>query len=203
VFLFPLPALRPVPLVDGDAYDAIEPLRWTERDGTLGEVAAPFRTDLASVPRPLRVLVPTSGRHTPAAIRHDRRCDDLNAWHRAGRPEHLRPHLSSIEADEEFLAGVRELDPNRPLRAHVLWAGVRAGAWANPARRDGWQQDLLRVLLVILIVAPVYLPVALVNSLALLVDGLANRLACRLQSPPLPDDAGLLVVGDLAARAAA
>lgn len=184
MFLLPLPAIRPVPYVDGDSYDLIERLRWTEQDGTIGEVAPPFRTDLASVPRPFRVQLPTSGRHTPAAIRHDRRCDDLNAWHRAGRPEHARPHLSSIEADREFLDGVRELDPERPIRALVLWAGVRVGAWGNAARRDGWHEDLLRVVLVLLLVAPLYVPIALVNTLALAVDALANRVACLITRRP-------------------
>jgi hypothetical protein len=196
VFLLPLPALRPIPYRDGDAYDLIERLRWTEPDGTVGEVAPPFATDLASVPRPFRVVVPASGRHTPAAMRHDRRCDDLNTWHALGRPDELRPHLTSVEADEEFLAGVRELDPNRPLRALVLWAGVRAGAWANPARRDGWREDVLRVLLVLLLVGWLYLPLAVVNGLAILVDNLANRLALRLRAEPIPDDAGLLVLVD-------
>lgn len=180
MFLLPLPAIRPIPYEDGDAYETAEPLRWTEPDGTVGEVEDGFVTDLASVPRPFRTLVPTSGRHTPAAIRHDRRCDDLGVWHRAGRPEHLRPHLSAIEADREFLAGVRELDPNRPLRALVLWAGVRLGAWANPARRDEVHVDAVRVALVLLLVAPLYLPVAVVNALALTLDGLANRAACLL-----------------------
>lgn len=180
MFLLPLPAIRPIPYRDGDAYDLVERLRWTEPDGTIGEVEDGFVTDLASVPRPFRVLLPTSGRHTPAAIRHDRRCDDLGEWHRAGRPAHLRPHLTSIAADREFLDGIRELDPHRPLRALVLWAGVRLGAWANPARRDGALSDAHRVLAVLVLVAPLYLPTAIVNGLALLVDGLANRLVCRL-----------------------
>lgn len=186
MFLSPLPPIRPLPHGDGEAYELTEPLQWSEPDGTVGEVEDGFVTDLASVPRPLRALVPTSGRHTPAAIRHDRRCDDLNEWHRLGRPEALRPHLEAIEADREFLAGVRQLDPSRPLRALVLWAGVRIGAWGNPARRDRWREDVLHVVLVMLLVAPLYLPVGVVNLLAQTFDGLANRVACRVLRRAVP-----------------
>lgn len=175
----PLPPIRPLAHDDGEAYELTEPLRWVEPDGTVGEVEAGYVTDLASTPRPLRTLAPSSGLHTPAAIRHDRRCDDLNEWHEAGRPEHLRPHLTSVEADREFLDGIRQLDPHRPLRALVMWAGVRLGSWGNAARRDGWRSDALRVLAVAMLVAPLYLPVGIINAAAQAIDGLANRLACR------------------------
>jgi hypothetical protein len=178
VFL-PLPPIRPLAYDDGEAYELTEPLRWREPDGTLGEVEAGFVTDLASVPRPLRAVLPTYGRITPAAIRHDRRCDDLNEWHRAGRPEHLRPHLDSVDTDREFLAGLRQLDPSRPVRALAYWAGVRVGAWGNPARRDGWRVDVWRVLAILPLVAVLYLPVGVATLIAQTVDGLVNRLACR------------------------
>lgn len=181
MFLFPLPPIRPLQHGDGEAYELTEPLRWSD-----GEVEAGFVTDLATVPRPLRSLAPTSGRHTPAAIRHDRRCDDLNDWHRHGRPERLRPFLTSVQADREFLDGIRQLDPQRPLRALVMWAGVRVGSWGNAARRDGWREDVLRVVAVLLLVLPLYLPVGLVNLLAQTIDGLANRVACRLLRRAVP-----------------
>jgi hypothetical protein len=176
VFLLPLPPIRPLQHDAGECYELIEDL--------LDEHGRPvvergYVTDLASVPRPFRVLLPTSGKITPAAIRHDKRCDDLNEWHRAGRPEHLRPELTSVEADREFLDGLRQLDPDHPLRNLGYWLGVRLGAWASPARRDGAREDAGRVLLAMLLVAPLLVPVAVVNGAALLIDGLANRLACR------------------------
>lgn len=188
-FVLPLPPIRPLPTGDGAAYELTEPLRWVEPDGTAGEVAPPFVTDLATVPAPVRILAPTSGLHTPAAIRHDRRCDDLNAWHRAwvaaGRPagppvEHdgvAVPHLDSRATDREFREGVRDLDPRRPLRAWAMWLGVRLGAVANPARRAGVAADLPLMLLVLLVIAPLYLPVGVVNAVALLIDRAANACA--------------------------
>jgi hypothetical protein len=181
-FLLPLPPLRPLPH-DGECYELTEPLRWGEPDGSIGEVEAGYVTDLASVPALLRTLAPASGLHTPAAIRHDRRCDDLNEWHRHGRPRRLTPHLDSRATDREFRAGIRQLDPGRPLRAWVMWAGVRLGALGNPARSDGVSRDLPLLAVVLMLIAPLYLPVALVNGAALLVDRALNRVACLLCRP--------------------
>lgn len=178
-FLLPLPPLRPLPH-DRECYELTEPLRWTE-----GEVEAGYVTDLASTPRLLRTLAPSAGLHTPAAIRHDRRCDDLGEWHRHGRPARLTPHLTSRQADREFRNGVRQLDPDRPLLAWVMWAGVRLGALTNPARSDGVARDLPAVALIVMLIAPLYLPVGLVNGAALLIDRAANRVA-RLLCGPLP-----------------
>jgi hypothetical protein len=191
VFRFPLPPIRPLQH-DGEAYELAEDL--LDEHGR-PVVEAGYVTDLASVPRPFRVVLPTSGKITPAAIRHDKRCDDLNAWYDAwiayGRPVDLdvlyhrgvdvhRPALTSVEADREFLDGLRQLDPEHPVRNLGYWVGVRLGALGNPARRDGWTRDARRVILAALVVAPLLLPVAAVNAAALVVDGLANRLACRL-----------------------
>ncbi len=189
MFRLPLPPIRPL---DGDAYELTAPLL-DERGRTV--VEAGYVTDLASVPRPFRVLLPTSGRITPAAIRHDKRCDDLNYWHEAwtfhGRPDGanalpyrgelvLLPELDSIAADREFLDGLRQLDPDHPLRNLGYFVGVRLGALGNPARRAGWGRDAARTLLALVVVAPLLAPIAAVNAAALVVDALANRLACRL-----------------------
>jgi hypothetical protein len=184
VFALPLPPIRPLQHDAGECYELIEDL--------LDEHGRPvvergYVTDLASVPRPFRVLLPTSGKITPAAIRHDRRCDDLNAWHDAGRPDELLPELTSVEADREFLDGLQQLDPDHPLRNLGYWVGVRLGAWASPARRDGAREDAGRVLLALILVAPLLAPVALVNAVALAVDAVANRLACRFVRRPLAE----------------
>jgi len=181
VFLLPLPPIRPLQHDEGECYELTADL--LDENGVV--VEAGYVTDLASVPRPFRVLLPTSGKITPAAIRHDKRCDDLNAWHRAGRPDRLLPELTSVQADREFLDGLRQLDPDHPLRNLGYWLGVRLGAWVSPARRDGAREDLLRVLLAAVLVAPLLLPVAAVNAAALTVDALVNRVACRLVRRPL------------------
>jgi hypothetical protein len=184
VFRLPLPPIRPLQHDRGECYELAEDL--LDEHGR-PVVEAGYVTDLASVPRPFRVLLPTSGKITPAAIRHDKRCDDLNAWHENGRLPGVVPPLSSVEADREFLDGLQQLDPEHPLRNLGYWVGVRLGAWASPARRDGWQQDAGRVLLAAAVVGPLLVPVAAVNAVAIAVDALANRLACRLVRRPLAE----------------
>lgn len=184
MFDLPLPPIRPLEHDDGECYELVENLL-DDHGRTI--VEAGYVTDLASVPRPFRALLPTAGRVTFPAIRHDRRCDDLNEWHRHGRPERLRPELNSVQADREFLDGLRQLDPEHPLRNLGYWVGVRLGAWASPARRDGWREDAGRVVLALLLVAPLLAPVALVNGAAIVVDGIANRLACRFARRPLSE----------------
>lgn len=173
-FVRPLPAIRPL---GEDAYELIEPLRYVTEGGELFTVGRPdedpFVTDLATVPRAVRALVPCAGLHTHAAILHDRRCDDLNS----GESE-----LTSREVDREFRHAMRSLGV-KPLRRWLMWAGVRLGAVASDTRRQDWfRWDALGVLAIVLAVAPLYLPVLVLNAIAVHVDGLAGWVAvaaCR------------------------
>jgi hypothetical protein len=180
VFRLPFPPIRPL-VHDSECYELTADL--LDENGVV--VEAGYVTDLASVPHPFRVLLPTAGRVTFPAIRHDKRCDDLNAFHEDGTLPEYGMLLSPVEADREFLDGLRQTDPEHPLRNLTYWAGVRVGAWINPARRDGWRVDVWRVLGVLLLVAPLYAPTAAWNAAALLVDRAANRVARRFTRRPL------------------
>ncbi len=208
-FTLPLPGIRPLLDGDGEAYELTEPLAWGDE-----RIDAGYVTDLASVPRPARTLAPASGRHTFVAVRHDARCDDLRAaWEarRAGRPytpdplDGRRRLLTSREADTEFYEGLREVDPRRPLRALAMWAGVRLGAVASPWRRDrqAWA-DLPSAVAVALLIAPLYLPVIAVNTVALVLDEAAQRAACLVARPrPTPAPVVALPARQPAAQGAA
>lgn len=173
-FVAPLPAIRPL---GEDAYELVEPLHYVTEAGELFTVGRPdedrFVTDLATVPRAVRALVPCAGLHTHAAILHDRRCDDLNAGVST---------LTSREVDREFRHAMRSLGV-KPLRRWVMWAGVRLGAVASDTRREDWfRRDALGVLAIVLAVAPLYLPVLVLNAIAQRVDGAAGWIAiaaCR------------------------
>jgi hypothetical protein len=173
-FVRPLPALRPL---GEDAYELVEPLHYVTDAGDLFTVGRPdedpYITDLATVPRPARALVPCSGLHTYPSILHDRRCDDLNAG---------RSALTSREVDREFRHAMRSLGV-KPLRRWVMWAGVRLGAVASSTRREDWfRADALGVLAIVVAVAPLYLPVLLLNAVAQHLDSAAGWVAlaaCR------------------------
>jgi hypothetical protein len=93
-------------------------------------VPAEFRTDLASVPRPLVWLLPRYGAYTRSAILHDFLCR---------HPE----LLSRADADGIFRRSMRELGVPF-LRRWLMWAAVRAGSLL----RGATARDLLVWLLI-------------------------------------------------------
>lgn len=81
---------------------------------------AKFRTDLASIPRLLRWLIPQIGRHIQAAIVHDL----LYRW------PSVRQGLTRAQVDKMFLDAMEFLGV--PLwKRQLMYAGVRAGGWAS------------------------------------------------------------------------
>ncbi|WP_432505883.1 DUF1353 domain-containing protein [Kineococcus arenarius] len=114
-------------------------------DARLGPVVVPadpaaFSTDLTSVPRALSWLVPTTGRHLPAAIVHD----GLTAG-ADGPPSYLAAApVDRVGADLLFRHALRDLGVTR-LRRGVMWAGVSLWtALAGPLRRT-WRAWLAAV----------------------------------------------------------
>jgi hypothetical protein len=89
-------------------------------------VPSGFRTDFASVPRIFQSLVPATGRWTKAAVLHD--------W--LVKVDNISPR----DADGIFRRVLRE-EGVGPVTRWLMWAGVRWGALANPARRRGWLLD--------------------------------------------------------------
>ena len=85
---------------------------------------AGFRTDLASIPRILRSLIPQNGRHRRPAVIHDKlyRLAGLNGWTRA-------------EADKAFKEAMT-VTGVPSYRKHIMYAGVRAGGWIT------WKKNL-------------------------------------------------------------
>jgi hypothetical protein len=135
-FLTPLPHLTR-PLGEDRTYELTRgPLLHSDGDS----VEEDYRTDLASIPRCLHWLLPPSGPYEAAAIRHDKRCDALNA---------RRPLVDSRTTDRAFRQDLRDLGMG-PIRRWMMWLGVRLGALVSPTRRPGIAADLpLMALLVV------------------------------------------------------
>ena len=132
-------------------------------------VPAGFRTDFASVPRPVTWLVPRFGAYTLAAILHD--------WMVT---EGLRTRVvTSREADGIFRRVMRE-SRVPVLRRWIMWAGVRWGALADDRRRSGWVFSAPGVLAVSVLAAPLVLPPAVVILPGLAVYTAAERLVSRI-----------------------
>jgi hypothetical protein len=82
-------------------------------------VGAGFRTDLASIPRPLWALLPPIGLWDRAAVVHDQ----LYATARSNQRIVSRAEADAVLKEAMAVCGV-----DRFTRA-VVWAGVRAGGW--------------------------------------------------------------------------
>lgn len=106
--------------IDGTFWKVREPLRYEGADETF-EVPVGFRTDFASVPRPVVWLIPRYGVYTRAAILHDYL---------------LRSEVvSAVDADGLFRRALRECRVSFPRR-WMMWTAVRFGSrlrGASPA----------------------------------------------------------------------
>jgi hypothetical protein len=110
--------------------------------GDYGTYTVPvgYVTDFASVPRPLWILFPQSGRWDTAAVVHDWLITDLLPA--AG--------ITSPHVDAEFRGALKAIKPVRVgfVRRWLMWAGVRWAALPNPVRRPGWLGTLPQLLAV-------------------------------------------------------
>ena len=90
---------------------------WTNVRGKseLIEIPAGFRTDLASIPRVVRSLIPQNGRHRRPAVVHD------YLYRRAGRED---SDWTRLEADQCFLEAMK-VDGVPGIRRRVMYTFVR------------------------------------------------------------------------------
>lgn len=166
-----LPGSLTVRRVDADHWALVDDLVYRGRWDRF-VVPAGFRTDFASVPRPVTWLVPRFGVYTLAAILHD--------WLVT---EGLRTRVvTSRQADGIFRRVMRESGVP-VLRRWLMWAGVRWGALADERRRRGWVLSAPGVLAISLLAAPLVLPPALFIVPGLLVYGAAEGLVARWAPP--------------------
>ena len=94
-----------------------------------------FKTDFASIPRILQILVPKNGSHDAAAIIHDflyRR----QPFVPSPAPSQAMQRISRKDADRLFRRIMRELGVNC-IRYNLMYAGVRIGGWVpfNKSRK--------------------------------------------------------------------
>lgn len=115
----------------------------TEYAGSDDVIVIPsdFPTDLATVPRIFWALIPPHGAYEASAVLHDYLCVRLADDDTDPAP------IDARDTDGLFRRVMREAGVG-PVTRWVMWAGVRWGALANPARRAGWHRDAPLVLLI-------------------------------------------------------
>ncbi|MGK8524633.1 DUF1353 domain-containing protein [Nocardia asteroides] len=162
-----------VEAIDAEFWRVAEPLVYR---GASAEFVIPagFRTDFASVPRPLIWLIPRYGVYTRAAILHD----------------YLRSSqaVSVADADGIFRRSLRELGVSLPRR-WMMWAAVRAAHRLRGASAADVARFVLVAVPSVLFLA---VPVTVVTMFLLLFWAVelafwaASRVARRTEAPP-PD----------------
>lgn len=103
---------------DGNKWKLSQPLSYSSASfSTI--VPEGFKTDLASIPRIVRPLIPVHGKHTRAAVLHDY----LYVSQKIQGEWIKRSH-----ADRAFYNAMLELGVNR-FKARIMWGAVRSGGW--------------------------------------------------------------------------
>jgi hypothetical protein len=172
---------------DGATFTMADEAIYTGKLGDSWLIPQGFRTDFATIPAFVSWAVAKLGAYTLAAIVHDLLCEGLNKQHHlrrwldgkvAGIPAAVdRPTANAVDTDAIFYRICRDHGVDL-VTANLLWVGVRWGALANPARREGWLSTAPAVLGLSLLYAPVLVPASV---LVLAGRGVLRvaRLVCR------------------------
>lgn len=91
-------------------------------------VRAGFVTDLASIPRILRSVIPQSGKWNPAAVLHDAGYFDPTIMILTGPDSYIEERMDRKFWDKAFYEAMLVKGVSKPV-AYTMYKGVRAGGW--------------------------------------------------------------------------
>ncbi|WP_040790222.1 DUF1353 domain-containing protein [Nocardia paucivorans] len=162
--------------IDAQFWRLVQPLHYQGADREF-TVPVGFRTDFASVPRPVTWLVPRYGVYTKAAILHDYLL-------KSGE-------VSTADADGIFRRALRECDVSVPRR-RMMWAAVRFNSRLEGATAGDVVSFVITAVLSLLFLA---IPVVVITVFLLLfwlvelVSWVITRAmpSIRTESPPRPE----------------
>ena len=130
---------------DGETWRVFRGFRYDigdEGSGVYAEVCAGTRTNLASIPRALRSVVPRTGRGNAACVLHDYLYDVPYLYFddAARAPQRIdRAHCDAIFYEALRVQGASI------ARASVMYAGVRSGGWVAWERAREVEEARLRL----------------------------------------------------------
>jgi len=122
VFLKPFDVLI-VRAIKNQRWKLIAPLDYEAKKGFKVRVRQGFVTDLASIPKALRVFYTVNGEHRKAAVLHD------YCYYKLGS---VAPYikLNRKEVDELFLEAMKGLGVGW-FKRYSMYFAVRVGGWAS------------------------------------------------------------------------
>ena len=107
----------------GEEWRLLEPLVFEGRDDYF-VIRKGFRTDFASIPRPVRWLFDTAGTNSEPGVLHDA------VWRESKRTDGKAPRVDPWDADGLFRRALRESGATALTRG-LMWIAVRAAAIAG------------------------------------------------------------------------
>lgn len=106
----------------GEEWRLLDPLVFEGRDDYF-VMRKGFKTDFASIPRPVRWLFDTAGTNSEPGVLHDA------VWRESKRRDGMTPRVDPWDADGLFRRALRESGATAISRA-LMWIAVRAAAIA-------------------------------------------------------------------------
>ena len=106
----------------GEEWRLLDPLVFEGRDDFF-VMRKGFKTDFASIPRPVRWLFDTAGTNSEPGVLHDA------VWRESKRDDGKQPRVDPWDADGLFRRALRESGATAITRA-LMWIAVRAAAIA-------------------------------------------------------------------------
>jgi len=101
----------------------LNPLEYGSSGGLFVHIPRGFVTDLASIPKALRVFYSVNGEHREAAVLHDW------GYYKLGHVA-VGIQLTRLQVDELFLEAMEDLGVGW-FKRHSMYWGVRMGGWAS------------------------------------------------------------------------
>lgn len=124
-----LPDMLHLLYVDGDTFELEKPygMYWEDRGSEYRLIVpAGYRTDLSSIPRLARSIIPVVGRQNGPSVLHDYIYEPLDNDRPEG--EHQLQGWTKRDADALFLAACKAAGVNW-LRRNIMWAAIRFGGY--------------------------------------------------------------------------
>lgn len=112
-----------------------EELHYGTHQGQLIKIHAGFVTDLASIPRAARLLIPVNGRHREAAVLHDYLYSNKGKFRDKRNEPHTKHEWTRLQCDRLFHIAMLECRVPK-WKAQLMYWAVRAGGWVYFNRKD-------------------------------------------------------------------
>jgi len=109
--------------IKNQRWKLLAPLQYRTKTGVFIHISSGFITDLASIPKALRLFYSVNGNHREAAVLHDW------GYYKSGHVS-KGVQFTRAQVDKLFLEAMKELGVGW-FKRHSMYYAVRVGGWAS------------------------------------------------------------------------